>query len=415
MSVIEQAGWKKTTIGEAFETATGSTPPKSKNEYYGDFMPFVKPPELCNGEIASAVDNLSENGADVARVLPPDSLLISCIGNLGKIGLNTVAVAFNQQINAIKPAPDRAIPRFMFFQALSPDFKNQLQSLSSGTTVPIVNKSKFNSIAISLPPLPEQERIVAILNEAFVGIATATADAQRNLHNARELLQSVRQSTFEQKEDWVQTTIGEAFDTATGTTPPKSNALYYGNFMPFVKPPELRDAPLDSAMDNLSEAGADVARTLPPKSILVSCIGNLGKIGLNTVAVAFNQQINAILPDERKAIPKLMFHQALSSSFKEQLEALSGGTTVPIVNKSKFNSVTIVLPPMSEQKAIVSNLDDLTTKTRQLEAVYQRKLDALAELKQSLLQRAFAGELTPSQNAKERAIDMLKQALDGML
>ena len=116
------------------------------------------------------------------------------------------------------------------------------------------------------------------------------------------------------KNGWQATTLGEAFITQTGTTPPKNNPKFYGDFMPLVKPPELRDTELDVAEDGLSEAGAAVARTLPPQSILVSCIGNLGKIGMNIVPVAFNQQINAILPNKGQAIPEFMFFQVLSPS-----------------------------------------------------------------------------------------------------
>ena len=150
------------------------------------------------------------------------------------------------------------------------------------------------------------------------------------------------------KNGWTVTALGEAFTTLTGTTPPKANPSFYGDFMPFVKPPELSDLPIDRSDDGLSQVGASVARTLPPESVLVSCIGNLGKTGLNTVPVAFNQQINAILPNPQKAIPQFMFFQALSDRFRTQLEELASGTTVPIVNKSKFNSITVVLPPLPE-------------------------------------------------------------------
>ena len=164
--------------------------------------------------------------------------------------------------------------------------------------------------------------------------------------------------------------------------------------MPLVKPPELRDEELASAADGLSKAGVAVARTLPANSIMVSCIGNLGKIGFNTVPVAFNQQINAILPDVSKAIPEFMFYQALSSPFKTQLEALASGTTVPIVNKSKFNSLKIVLPALSVQQSIVDLIGSLRTETQRLESLYTRKLAALEALKQSLLHQAFSGQLT---------------------
>jgi len=258
-----------------------------------------------------------------------------------------------------------------------------------------VNQQDISRVLIRYPKsLLEQQRIVGILDEAFEGIATAKANAEKNLQNARALFESHIQSVFTQPgEGWMEKPLGGAFTTATGNTPPKNNADFYGDFMPLVKPPELCDSAFDSATDGLSEAGAAVARILPSNSILVSCIGNLGKIGLNTVPVAFNQQINAILPDDSIAIPEFMFFQVLSSAFKEQLEALASGTTVPIVNKSKFNSVTVVLPPLPQQRSIVAKLGSLREKTQRLESIYQRKLDALEELKKSLLNQAFSGQL----------------------
>lgn len=185
-------GWKKTTLGAAFTTVTGNTPPKNNANSYGSFMPFVKPPELCDARLESAEDGLSETGVEIARIVPRNSILVSCIGNLGKVGLNTVPVALNQQINAILPDDEKAIPDFMFYQVLANSFKDQLEALASGTTVPIVNKSKFNSIRIVLPPLPEQQRIVALLDSALGAIDKAKANTEKNLKNARDLFEAQR-------------------------------------------------------------------------------------------------------------------------------------------------------------------------------------------------------------------------------
>jgi len=263
-----------------------------------------------------------------------------------------------------------------------------------GAAQPFISKGDIQSFQVPVPPLAEQQRIVGLLDEAFEGLATAKANAEKNLQNARALFESHLQSVFTQSgPGWVEKTLGDVFTTATGTTPPKNNADFYGDFMPLVKPPELCDEAFDSAPDGLSEAGAAVARTLPAKSILVSCIGNLGKIGLNTVPVAFNQQINAILPDESQAIPEFMFFQSLSPAFKSQLESLASGTTVPIVNKSKFNSVSVLLPSLPIQKSVVAQLSDLREETQRLARIYEQKLAALEALKKSLLHQAFTGEL----------------------
>ena len=290
--------------------------------------------------------------------------------------------------------PKQIFPRFFVYYAQSHNYLSAVDSETTGTTRKRISRSKLGQTPIPLPPLPEQRRIIGILDEALNRIAIAKANVEKNVQNARALLESHLQTVFTQRgEGWVEKPLGDAFTTATGNTPPKNNPGFYGNFMPLVKPPELCDSAFDSAADGLSEAGAAVARTLPSNSILVSCIGNLGKIGLNTVPVAFNQQINAILPDESQAIPEFMFFQVLSGAFKEQLEALASGTTVPIVNKSRFNSVKVLLPPLPKQKAIVAELRSLREKTRRLESLYQQKLTALEALKKSLLHQAFSGQL----------------------
>lgn len=281
--------------------------------------------------------------------------------------------------------------RYLAYWLLSDATTAAINATCTGARMPRADMDAVLDLPIYAPSLQEQRRIVALLDEAFAGIATAKANAEKSLRCAREVMDCYMQSVFSPENDVVE--LGRAFKTVTGATPPKSEAHYYGEFMPFVKPPELCDGELDGAADSLSESGAAVARTLPPHSVLVSCIGNLGKVGLNMVPIAFNQQINAILPDTATAVPKFMFFQALSRPFKEQLENLASGTTVPIVNKSKFNSIRVTVPSIQQQELIVERLEVLRNEVMRLESLYTRKLAALDELKQSLLQRAFSGQL----------------------
>ena len=203
--------WQNTALGSAFKTVTGTTPPKSNTSYYGHYIPFVKPPELCNGLLDSSVDGLSEVGARVARAVAPCSILVSCIGNLGKIGMNVVPVAFNQQINAILPNKSKAIPEFMFFQVLSNLFKDQLEDLASGTTVPSSSiNPEYLIVSDCFASAPEQRRIVGILDKAFESIATAKANAKSNLQHARALLESyIHNFFYRQGDGWEVKTIDQ--------------------------------------------------------------------------------------------------------------------------------------------------------------------------------------------------------------
>lgn len=195
------------------------------------------------------------------------------------------------------------------------------------------------------------------------------------------------------KSGWTSGPLGDLFSTATGTTPSKGSAANFGGPIPFVKPPELQNGVVTSTADSLTATGATEAKILPVDSVLVSCIGILGKVGLAGVPVGFNQQINAILPRPDIANPSFIFYQAQSPKFQDQLMSRSSGTTISIVNKSKFNEINIVLPPLQEQHKIVEILDEIFEKIAELETLYSRKIAALAELKQSVLQQAFAGEL----------------------
>jgi type I restriction enzyme S subunit len=399
--------WQTVKLGDVFETVTGNTPSKKNKEYYGEDVPLVKPPQLLNSFISDSDDKLSNAGAEVARVLPVDSILVSCIGNLGKIGINTVKVAFNQQINAILPHQSKAIPKYLFHLCLSPDFRSQLESKSSGTTVPIVNKSKFNSISIPLPPLAEQERIVSILDKAFEGIDKAIAQTEQNLASARELFDSYLNNIFTQKgDDWVEKKLGnvcqikhgfafKGMDFKASTDETKPVVLTPGNYSElgqlhftekntkrfFGKVPEefvFEKGELTVVMTDLS-----------------SKMKILGKPAFITAdGILHNQRIGRISFNEEGLKKQYLYYFLMTRYVIDKIKSSATGTMVKHTAPKRILDITISLPPLSEQEWSVSSLDSLTQQTKQLEALYTQKLNDLKELKQSLLQQAFAGELT---------------------
>lgn len=391
-----KAGWIKTTVGAAFSTTTGGTPPKSNAALYGNFLPLVKPPELCDAELDAAEDGLSEEGAEVARIAPPNSILVSCIGNLGKIGLNVVPVAFNQQINAILPDASKANPWFMFYQTLSCSFKDQLESLASGTTVSIVNKSKFNSVEIVLPPLPEQHRIVALLDEAFDGIATAKANAEKNLQNARALFESHLQSVFtEGGEGGGKATIGELCILKSGTSVSVSLEKQAGDF-PYVKVSDMShegnetEILSSSRFLDMADIGKNavfpIGTTIFPKrggAILTN------KKRLTAVPICADLNIMGVIPPEGFSA-RLLYYYFLNVDMR----LLGSGSSIPQINNYDIAPLSISFPKdQVQQDELAQELDALREETQRLEALYQRKLEALDELKQSLLHQAFSVQI----------------------
>jgi len=393
--------WKYTTVGEAFVTATGTTPPKADTKLYGKHMPFVKPPELVDGPLSLSEDNLSVLGAEVARVLPPRSVLVSCIGNLGKIGINLVPVAFNQQINGILPNLKVALPEFMFYQALSGGFRSQLKERRSGTTIALVNKSKFNTIKIVLPPLPEQQRIVSILDEAFEGIAKARANAEKNLANARELFESELAQIFRQSGgSWAPGSllnfVGDISTGPFGSMLHKSDYVIGG--LPLVNPINIQQDKI--VPDSRKAIGKATAVRLKRYVLGVNdvVIARRGEIG--RCAVVVQDQAGWMcgtgcffIKPSGKIDPTFLVHLLRSQPYRSKLEGVSDRATMSSISNTDLAKLEVHIPPLAEQKRILTTIDGLSDSTYQLRDIYEKKLGMLEDLKRSVLDQAFTGHL----------------------
>ena len=259
-----------------------------------------------------------------------------------------------------------------------------------------VSKEFIEDYPIPVPPLAEQQRIVGLLDEAFEGLATAQANAEKNLQNARALFESHLQSVFTQRgPGWVEKKLEEIGKTQTGSTPKTSDQSNYGDFISFVKPGDFNtDGTLDYDKDGLSESGAEGARKVPAGSVLMVCIGaTIGKCGYCDQDVTTNQQVNALTPSDGSS-NRFIYYQMLTETFQRKVIHASGQATLPIINKSKWSALSVWLPPKpAEQRKIAAKFDALTEETQRLARLYERKLAALEALKKSLLHQAFTGEL----------------------
>lgn len=190
-------GWEVKKLGEIGEIVTGSTPSKSNLDFYGKDYPFFKPSDFEQGYfLENAGDNLSKLGFGKARQLPPKTILVVCIGSLGKVALTKVIGSCNQQINAIIPHKN-IISEYIYYYCISSKFQSILFSKAPQTTLAILNKTEFSKLEIIYPKdIKEQERIVGILDFAFSKIDENIKKAKENLANIDELMQSALQKAF---------------------------------------------------------------------------------------------------------------------------------------------------------------------------------------------------------------------------
>jgi len=289
--------------------------------------------------------------------------------------------------------PDRVLPAYLLY------FLHTIraQDLTQDHNYPSLRLPEIGAIKVPLPPLTEQKRIVAILDEAFEGIAKATANAERNLANARELFLCELEAIFaEGRKTWIETTVGAIGRVQTGNTPPAALDGAYGNLIPFIKPGDFRpNGDLNYDNDGLSARGVEASRVFESNSALMVCIGaTIGKTGYADRPVAANQQVNAVTP--RAGVSgRFVFHQMRSSSFQAAVLKSSSQATLPIINKGKWSALPVWIPASEAlQNEIVMQLDALEVETASLALAHSRKLVLLAELKQSLLHKAFSGQLT---------------------
>jgi type I restriction enzyme S subunit len=195
----DTSDWREITIGQLGTVVTGTTPSKQNKEYYGDDYPFYKPSDLDAGiYTVKASDGLSKVGYEHARQLPANSILVTCIGaTIGKTGLIKREGSCNQQINAIIPDAD-CDSRFIYYLMISPNVQEVIKYKSYSTTLPILNKTQFSQLEVTLPPLAEQKRIVAKLEE-LLPIVEQYGKAQKELDELNAALPArLRQSILQE-------------------------------------------------------------------------------------------------------------------------------------------------------------------------------------------------------------------------
>jgi type I restriction enzyme S subunit len=399
-------GWKVAKLEDVAQVVNGGTPKTKVPEYWGGEHLWITPAEMGGLEspyIESSRRSLTDAGLknSSASLLPRNSVILSTRAPIGHLVINAEPMAFNQGCRGLIPRGEAHYKYLYYFLYSS---VNLLNDLGSGTTFKELSAGKLKKVEVPLPPLPEQKRIVAILDEAFAGIATAVANTEKNLANARELFESYLNAVFSQRGDgWNCLMLKEAGRLQTGSTPKTSEKGNYGNYIPFIKPGDFRpDGTVDYSNEGLSPEGAKKARTVHANSVLMVCIGaTIGKTSFAEKAVTTNQQINAFIPYDGCSY-KFAYYQMLSAGFQRLLLARAGQATLPIISKAKWGELPLWFPVnKAEQERIVAKLDELASAKQEVQSVYERKLVALAELKQSLLQKAFYGELTSGKEASD--------------
>lgn len=293
----------------------------------------------------------------------------------------------------LRPKPEKLCSKYLFHWVTSPIFVRKMTKKATGQSYPAVSDAIVKDSEIPLPPLPEQKRIAAILDKADA-IRRKRAES---LRLTEQCLQSVFLDMFgdpvTNPKGWDVKRLDSLADVTTGNTPPRKRPDFYGEGIEWIKSDNINTPShfLTPASEHLSDKGKAVGRVAPPLSILVTCIaGSPACIGNAAIAdreVAFNQQINALIPRPGTDPYFLYFLVKLS---RRLIQAASTNSMKGMVSKSALASVEVPAGPHSLQSAF-GTVFERAIQTGERLAMAEAQSEALFG---SLTQRAFRGDLS---------------------
>lgn len=405
--------WLIKQIADVCEVVNGGTPKTSVAAYWDGPHQWITPAEMGK-RLSPYVDaterTLTDAGLDnsSARPLPPMSVILSSRAPIGHLVINTVPMATNQGCKGLVPRGGLD-EKFLYYYLVS--IREQLDAMGTGATFRELSGGRLKEVQIPLPPLPEQQRIVTILDEAFAAIATAKANTEKNLTNARALFESHLQAIFTQRgEGWVDYAVEQLVDLGVLAKPQDGNhgeihpvkADFVESGVPFIMAADLQSGTVNTRdcrfITKKQAAGLRVGFS-KDGDVLLSHKGTIGRVATlrtNDDYVMLTPQVTyyRILDAKRLSNAYLSVY-FLSPTFQRSLRAIAdGGSTRAYIGITRQLGLAIVVPPLGEQQAIAAKLASLSTETQRLESHYQQKLAALDTLKKSLLHQAFSGQLT---------------------
>ena len=399
-------GWQTKTIGEVCDLATGGTPSRAKPEYFGGDIKWLVSGDINQGEIFDCEGRITEAGKknSNAKLLPINSVMIALNGQgktRGTVALLRTHATCNQSMVCISPKPSSGLlPEFLYANLHGRYEEIRRMTSDDDKDRRGLNMGLVRSIKIPIAPLAEQQRIVGLLDEAFEDLATAKANAEKNLQNARALFESHLHSVFTQRgPGWLDTALGDVCGFVRG---PFGGSLKKSIFVADGYAVYEQQHAIYNQFDDvryfIDEAKFKEMKRfeLLPADLIMSCSGTMGRVAIVPKEIKrgiINQALLKLTPSS-KILNTFLKSWMESEAFQDALKEYSGGAAIQNVASVKIlKEIKVALPSMSDQNRIVEELDDLRGETQRLARLYERKLAALAALKKSLLHQAFSGGL----------------------
>lgn len=405
-------------IADVCSVVNGGTPDTKVTDFWDGENLWLTPKDM--GRLNSLyVDDTERKISDAglrnssAKILPPKSVILSSRAPIGHLAINTKPITTNQGCKGLVPNGTVITEYLYYFLKKSVELLNEL---GSGTTFKELSGSKLSEVAIPLPPLSEQQQIVSILDEAFAAIDHAKQNLQRNLQNAKDLFQSELNLVFlNSGGEWKRRCLGdksiiEIIDGDRGVNYPKASDFHDNGHCVFMNTGNVRPNGFDfSHVVFITEEKDKQLRKgkLKRYDVVMTTRGTIGNLGRYGDEVGFEQlRINSGMlifrPNLQVLTSKYLFEVLRSEVIKSQIRKQTSGAAQPQLPIKTLVNFSFPIPDsIAEQNAVTDRLEQISTETKKLEGLYRQKLNNLEELKKSILERAFRGELTQAPSLQE--------------
>lgn len=415
-------GWQTQELGDLATVGAGNSAPQDEALFADGAVPFFRTSDVGRirfGDIITAADLLNERGARGLRRLPAGTILLPKSGAstfLNHRVMMRVDGCVASHLATITAKPEAAEPRFLLYFLATV----QAQDMVQDHAYPSLNLPLISAIKVPTPSLPEQRRIVAILDEAFEGIATAKAKAEKNLRNTRELFAGHLQTVFSQRgHGWASKTVQQWVDSGVLAKPQDGNhgeihptkADYVESGVPFIMAADMIDGGVDTeGCRFIARAQASALRIGFAKTgdVLLSHKGTIGRVAILDTTdeyVILTPQVTYYRPlDGSRLFNGFLYYCLLSPEFQAAMNRIAGaGSTRAYIGITRQLDLKLTLPPIDVQRETAAGLRRIDEASNRLAGVYEAKLVALDELKKALLQQAFTGALTERSTDKQLA------------
>jgi type I restriction enzyme, S subunit len=407
-------GWRLARLSDVARIVTGNTPPTAEPANYGGDVPFAKPPQLRGGPIGGTEQTLSARGLSVARVVPADTTLISCIGNLGKVGLTNKPTAFNQQINAVLFGPE-VRPKFGFYACQR--LGSYLESVASATTIPIVNKSKLSQASIPVPPLQEQDLIVSEIEKHFTRLDAAVA----TLKHVETRLAAYRASVLETAAwgsngqsalstgilptRWHWQTLKDVSEFSDYGTSEKCDYAFNGP--PVVRIPNIVEGRLDlNDLKRAKSPGPSRPQPLGSGDFLIirtngskNLLGRAALVTENGAGLLFASYLIRFRLTGDSSLLHWVARIWDSPSIRRQVEANAASSAGQHnISTKPLERIRFPVPPAEMRAALLADVEQRLTLAAALSAESQRSVRRAAAIRRGILTDAFSGQMTSRDN-----------------